>query len=45
MSVIIAGIIDALSHIISIMQKYTFFFTYKTFLLFFINKVIKHRLY
>ena len=42
---IIAGVLDTLSHIISIMQKYTFFFTYKTFLLFFINKVIKQCLF
>ena len=32
-------------HIISLVQKYTFFFTYKTFSLFFINKVIKHHFF
>lgn len=38
---IITCILDALCRIISMVQNYTFFFTYKTFLLFFINKVIK----
>ena len=32
-------------HFISIMQKYTFFFTYKIFLFIFFNRVIKRHFY
>ena len=45
MGMILASILYAWLHIISIVQKYTFFFTCKTFSLFFINKVIKHRFF
>ena len=45
MEMILASILHTWYHIISIVQKYTFFFTYKTFSLFFINKVIKHRFF